>query len=78
MLKYKLVSENDSSVTYHYFPEERTDNGAITVEKKTGKVLDAVIAKTDKFKRYYYHMISEIKEFAKTGDFRKEGIVAWY
>ena len=78
MLKYKLIAENDNSVTYHYFPEDRADNGIITIEKKTANVLDAVIAKTDKFRRYYYHMVSELRKLAQTGEFQKEGIVAWY
>lgn len=78
MLKYKLITENENTITYHYFPEGSSDYGTATVEKKTGKVLEMTLAKTDKFKRYYFHMIDEIKEFIKNGEFRKEGIIAWY
>lgn len=78
MLKYKLVAENDSSVTYHYFPEGLEDRCVVIADKKTGSVIEETLAKVDEFKWYFNHMIDAIEEFIKNGEFRKEGMIAWY
>lgn len=78
MVKYKLYEENENTVSYYYYPQGQEEFGSITVNKKTAELVNIEYAKTDKFKRYFFHMIEQIKEFVKSGNFLKEGYVAWY
>lgn len=78
MVTYKLYEENNDVVTYHYYPQGSEDFGSITMNKKTAELVGFELAKTDKFKRYFYHMIDQIEEFIKHGKFLKDGYVAWY
>lgn len=78
MLKYKLIEESENYVKYLYFPDGREEYGSVTVNKRTGDVLEMVIAKVDQFKRYCFHLIDEIEDFIESGNFKNEGIVAWY
>ncbi len=78
MVKYELYAENDNIITYHYFPEGHEDYGTITMDKKTADLVEVELAKSDKFKQYFYHMINEIEEFIEKGKYLKAGYVAWY
>lgn len=78
MLKYKLIKDSGDYVSYNYFPEGRTDGGTVTINKKTGAISNVVLAKTDKFRRYCNHMVSELLEFFKKGEYKSDGIIAWY
>ena len=78
MLKYKLHKEDEKNITYLYFPEGHEEFGSVTLSKISGEISEHIQAKTDEFKRYLFHMIDELEEFFDKGEFRKEGIVAWY
>lgn len=78
MVKYKIIEENEDTVSYRYFPEGQEDFGSITMDKKTADLVDVEVAKTDKFKWYFYHMVEQIEEFIQNGNFLKDGYVAWY
>lgn len=78
MVKYKLIEENENTVSYNYFPQGHEDFGTITMHKKTAEIVTAEVAKTDKFKQYFYHMIEEIEKFIEKNNFLKDGYVAWY
>lgn len=78
MLKYKLFEENDDIISYRYFPNGREDFGTITMNKKTAELINVEVAKNDKFKQFYFHMIREIERFRKADDYLKDGYVAWY
>lgn len=75
MLTYKLAEETEMHITYHYFPEGKEEFGTVTFEKKTGKVSDIVLAKTDEVKWYANHMI---EEFTAHNEFQRSGTIAWY
>jgi len=78
MLKYKLVEETENTVSYNYYPDGNSDFGTVTIDRKSGDISNVVLATSDEFKRYLYHMIEQIEEFVESGDFRKEGLIAWY
>ena len=78
MLKFKMVENNDDIVSYRYFPENKEDSGFLTVNKKDGSVIKQQIAKSDEFKRYFFHMLDRIEEFIERNKFVEEGIIAWH
>lgn len=78
MVKYILIEENEDTVSYRYFPEGHEDFGSITMDKKTADLVSVDVAKTDKFKWYFYHMVEQIEEFIKNNNFLNDGYVAWY
>lgn len=78
MLEFKMVENNNDFISYSYFPEAREDSGFITVNKKDGSIIKQSIAKTDEFKKYFFHMLDKIEEFIENKQFEKEGIIAWY
>lgn len=78
MVTYKLIEENEDTISYRYFPEGHEDFGSITMNKKTADLVNVEVAKTDKFKWYFYHMVEEIERFIKGNSFLNDGYVAWY
>ena len=78
MVTYKISEDNNEYITYDYFPNGKEDKGFLTVNKKDGAIINFSLAKTDEFKRYFFHFRDKIKEFVQQQDFPKEGYVAWY
>lgn len=78
MLKFKMVDNDDNKVSYVYFPEGREPSGKITINKKDGTIVEQIIAKSDEFKRYFFHMIEKIEEFIENKRFEEEGTIMWY
>ena len=77
MLKYKMIENSDGFITYQYFPEGNEDSGFLTINKNDGTVVKQELAKTDEFKRYFFHMLDRIEDFIANKNFLDEGIVAW-
>lgn len=78
MVTYKISEENSENITYNYFPNGKDDKGFLTINKKDGSIINYSIAKTDEFKRYFFHFRDKIKEFILKQNFPNEGFVAWY
>ena len=79
MLEFKLIENNDDTVTYQYYPEGKKDDfGVVTVKKSDQSVVEQTIAKTDEFKTYFFHMLHRIEKFIKKNQFEDEGLIAWY
>ena len=78
MLKFKLNEETAEKVVYEYFPENGTEPGVVSYDKKTDKCSIVTLSKADKHQRYAQKMFSKIREYASNNSFEKEGIVAWY
>lgn len=78
MLKFKLNEETAEKVVYEYFPENGTESGVVSYDKKTDKCSIVTLSKADKHQRYAQKMFSKIRECASNNSFQKEGIVAWY
>lgn len=73
-----MVDNDDNKVSYVYFPEGREPSGKITINKKDGTIVEQIIAKSDEFKRYFFHMIEKIEEFIENKRFEEEGTIMWY
>lgn len=78
MLKYVMLKETDNHVDYKYIPEGKEYAGVISYCKSNGAFSIVNLAESDTFRKYAFKMIRRIKQFAVDGEFRKEGIVAWY
>lgn len=78
MLKFEKVNNDDNSVSYLYFPEGREPSGKITINKNDGTVVEQIVAKSDEFKRYFFHMYEKIEEFIENNQFEEKGTIMWY
>ena len=78
MLKFKIADNDETIVSYLYFPEGREPSGKITIRKKDGEIVEQIIAKSDEFKRYFFHMLEKVEEFIENKRFEEEGTIMWY
>ena len=78
MLKFEKVNNDENFVSYLYFPEGKEDGGKITINKKDGTVVEQIVAKSDEFKRYFFHMFEKIEEFIENNKFEEKGTIMWY
>ena len=78
MLKFILLEETPKKVVYEYYPENGTDVGIVSFDKKAKVNSIVVLAANDKHKRYALKLFSRIIEFSDNNFFQKEGIIAWY
>lgn len=78
MLKLILIRATDNSLIYHYFPEEKSAYGILSINTATGEIQIIKIADNDKHRRYLGHAISELRKFHECGTYCKEATVAWY
>lgn len=78
MLKFKMIKNDSNLVSYLYFPEGKEPSGKITIDKKEGTVVEQIIANTDEFKRYFFHMLEKIEEFIENNRFEENGTIMWY
>lgn len=77
MLKYALISINESLVRYFYYPEGKVDYpGIVEFNRLTGDF--SVVEESDMDYKNYYgnHMCQCLIEQNKTGNFRESGLVA--
>ncbi len=79
MLEFKLIENNNETVTYQYYPEGKKDDfGVITIKKSDSSIVKQSIAKSDEFKTYFFHMLHRIEKFIRNDQFKDEGLIAWY
>ncbi|MEJ7540870.1 hypothetical protein [Staphylococcus intermedius] len=80
MLILKLVSKDEDSVTYHFYPENRLDAppGYITVQFSDLKCTKAKKADPDENMWYLHHALARVRENIKNNHFPESEMVAWY
>ncbi|MBY6846712.1 hypothetical protein HYI19_18130 [Clostridium botulinum] len=79
MVTLKLIELTSDMVTYEYFPEDnRNYPGKVALDLKTNKRIFLKDSAEDFGKRYAAHALRLIEEYNSNGEFKKEGLVAWY
>lgn len=78
MLKYELIENNETSVSYRYYPEGLQEYGMVTVRKADKAITQQKIASNDDFKWCFYKLVKRIGEFINDGKYKENGIIAWY
>ena len=82
MLEFILIEENAKTVEYKYFPEGHEDFGIVryNIENKTFEKIkiDTEHGEVPNYTPYATKMISRIRQYAATGSYQKEGMIAWY
>jgi len=66
-------------VIYEYYPEDNKKYpGKIALNLKTKERIFLEDSSEDFGKRYAAHALRRIEEYNLDGEFKKEGLVAWY
>lgn len=78
MLRFKMLKESENRITYEYYPESGTDSGIVSVEKTSGECDVETLAVNDRHRIYALKLFSRLRAFSRDGNFKKEGIIAWY
>lgn len=79
MVTIELIELTSDRVVYEYFPEGEKDYpGKVGLDLKTNQRLFLEDSVKDFGKRYANHVLNKIEEYNLDGDFKKEGLVAWY
>lgn len=78
MLDLKLVSKDEKSVTYDYYPNDQTVSGRITIRIDDCEILYAKKSEYDQdTSNYLGHAIYRIKKYIKNNEFPETDLVAW-
>ncbi|MCJ1748920.1 hypothetical protein MT416_06325 [Mammaliicoccus sciuri] len=78
MLDLKLVSKDEKSVTYDYYPENEKVSGRITISIEECEILYAKKSEYDQdTSNYLGHAIYRIKKYIKNNEFPETDLVAW-
>lgn len=79
MVTLKLVELSKDMVIYEYYPEDNKKYpGKIALNLKTKERIFLEDSSEDFGKRYAAHALRRIEEYNLDGEFKKEGLVAWY
>lgn len=78
MLTFVLERNAGTEVIYRYFPEGKKESGLISYDKNQGKLTIIQLPDCDEYKHYALHMFARIIEYAKEGNFKESGMIAWY
>ena len=78
MLDLKLVSKDEKSVTYDYYPENEKVSGRITIRIDDCEILYAKKSEYDQdTSNYLGHAIYRITKYIKNNEFPETDLVAW-
>lgn len=78
MLDLKLVSKDEKSVTYDYYPNDQKVSGRITIRIDDCEILYAKKSEYDQdTSNYLGHAIYRIKKYIKNNEFPETDLVAW-
>ncbi|WP_086429086.1 hypothetical protein [Staphylococcus cornubiensis] len=79
MLDLKLVSKDEKSVTYDYYPNGQKESGRITISIVDFEILYAKKSKYDRDNSIYIgHAIYRVTENIKNKEFSETELVAWW
>ncbi|MBN4908800.1 hypothetical protein IDG46_02350 [Staphylococcus sp. EG-SA-13] len=78
MLDLKLVSKDERSVTYDYYPNDQKVSGRITIRIDDCEILYAKKSEYDQdTSNYLGHAIYRIEKYIKNNEFPENDLVAW-
>ncbi|MBV5103762.1 hypothetical protein [Mammaliicoccus sciuri] len=78
MLDLKLVSKDEKSVTYDYYPNDQKVSGRITIRIDDCEILYAKKSEYDQdTSNYLGHAIYRIMKYIKNNEFPETDLVAW-
>lgn len=78
MLVLKLVSKDEKSVTYDYYPENEKVSGRITISIEDCEILYAKKSEYDQdTSNYLGHAIYRIEKYIKNNEFPENDLVTW-
>ncbi|MCD8819573.1 hypothetical protein [Mammaliicoccus sciuri] len=78
MLDLKLVSKDEKSVTYDYYPNDQKVSGRITIRIDDCEILYAKKSEYDQdTSNYLGHAIYRIEKYIKNNEFPENDLVAW-
>ena len=78
MLTLKLKDENENSMVFNYYPENKKLFGTLNLDKKTGDIQIISVPENDSHHRYLQHAVSKIDEYFRSGKYENAATVAWY
>ncbi|MGF0064266.1 hypothetical protein ACQRCQ_03195 [Lachnospiraceae bacterium SGI.085] len=78
MLTLKLKDENENSMVFNYYPENKKLFGTLNLDKKTGDIQIISVSENDSHHRYLQHAVSKIDEYFSSGKYENTATVAWY
>ena len=78
MVRIELVHLDSDEVTYKYFPEHETEiYGIVSINRRNGERL--IKQKAAGYgSSYAFHACREIERYIEKGEFKPQGMVAWY
>lgn len=75
----RLIEITSDRVMYEYFPEDKKEYpGIVALDLETKKRLFLKDSVKDFGKLYAGHALRRIEEYNSNGEFKKDGLVAWY
>ncbi|PCF48458.1 hypothetical protein [Staphylococcus delphini] len=80
MLDLILVSKDEKSVTYNYYPNGSEKSGRVTIGINDLEIINHELSEYEKFyetRKYLGHAIHRIKENIKINEFPETELVAW-
>lgn len=79
MLKLKNIKRNNGLITANYDPESTGELGFISLDLKTGDVVESKASKYDEdMPTHLQHGISALKKLIKEDTLPEEKLVMWY
>lgn len=79
MLKLKNIKRNNGVISADYLPEGSKDSGMISIEEKSGDILESVSSSMDStFPIYLNHAIDALKKLRNKEELPEEKTVMWY
>lgn len=79
MLTLNLIELSDDMVIYEYYPEDnKRYPGKVALNLKTKERIFLEESSNDFGKRYAAHALRRIEEYSLNGEFKIDGLVAWY
>lgn len=78
MVRYELKRNNESTLSYYYYPEGGSLCGVVSIHKETKKTSIDSMAENDPKGRYARKVITKMFLFLEDGMFEKSGHIIWY
>ena len=78
MLKFTLIDAAQTNRKYRYYPEGGAVYGIVSFEEGTGEAEIVKLAENDQHGIYAAKMFSRLRKMARTGEYEKTGMIAWY
>ena len=79
MLKLKNIKRNNGIISAEYDPENSGNLGNISIDTKSGKVIESKLSKFDNhLPMYLHHASNALKKIMNEEEPPREKIVMWY